>query len=228
MAAESGRRFQRQPVKEATVVQTTPRSRRLAVPLAVVAVLFALGAGSANASLLVADGANCGDYTYSQVFLPWADPANYTLAPAGSFENGTGRWDLVGASRVNNDNETFQVGGNNDHASLSLPSGSVAVSPAMCVGLGEPTIRMFFKQTGGTALAGLRVDALFDDATGSTQSLSIGMLGARSQWTPSPQMAVVANLLPLLDAGTPVSFRFTALGGSFRIDDVYVDPYRNG
>ena len=36
---------------------------------------------------------------------------------------------------------------------------------------------------------------------------------------------VVANLLPLLDQGTPVAFRFTALGGSFQIDDLYVDPW---
>ena len=39
-------------------------------------------------------------------------------------------------------------------------------------------------------------------------------------------MLVVANLLPLLPGEhTPVAFRFTALGGDWSIDDVYVDPY---
>jgi hypothetical protein len=38
-------------------------------------------------------------------------------------------------------------------------------------------------------------------------------------------MVIVANLLPLLDQGTPVSFRFSAVGDSFQIDDLYVDPW---
>jgi hypothetical protein len=188
--------------------------------------VLALAAGSARASLLVADGAHCGDYTYSQVFLPWGDPANYTLAPGGDFERGSARWDLLGASRDTGDNESFQVGGRHDRASLSLPSGSVAVSPAMCVGLAEPDLRVFFKQTGGPTLAGLQVEVLFDDATGTTQSQTIGTLGGASSWTLSPQMMIVANLLPLLDKGTPVAFRFTAIGGSFQIDDLYVDPWQ--
>jgi hypothetical protein len=41
-------------------------------------------------------------------------------------------------------------------------------------------------------------------------------------------MAIVANLLPLLDEGTPVAFRFSASGGSYAIDDVYVDPWNKG
>ena len=89
----------------------------------------------------------------------------------------------------------------------------------------SPTARLFFKQVGGVSLAGLQVDVLFDDVTGATHSQYIGMLGARGTWTPSPQIAIVANLLPLLDQGTPVAFRFTALGGSFQIDDLYVDPW---
>jgi hypothetical protein len=200
-------------------------SRRIAVPLALVAALFVLGAGSARASLLVADGANCNDYTYSQVFLPWADPANYTLAPGGSFETNNAKWSLIGASRVTSDNESFNVGDANDHSSLLIANGGTAISPAMCVGLGQPTARVFFKQVDGSTLAGLRVDVLFDDVTGETHAQYIGMLGARSAWTVSPQMAIVANLLPLLDVGTPVAFRFTALAGSFAIDDLYVDPW---
>ena len=40
-------------------------------------------------------------------------------------------------------------------------------------------------------------------------------------------MPIVANLLPLLPNGmTPVQFRFSASGGGFQIDDLYVDPYR--
>jgi hypothetical protein len=209
-------------------VKTVSTMRRLSAPLALAAALFVLGAGSAHASLLVTDGANCSDYSYSQVFLPWADPASYTLAPGGDFEKANKNWQLLGASRVSNDNEPWNVAGAGDHTSLSIPSGSVAISQPMCVGLGQPTMRMFFKQTGGlpAPVGRLRVDVLFDDVTGATQSQSIGWVGALNTWSPSQQMAIVANLLPLLDVGTPVAFRFTALGGDFSIDDVYVDPWQ--
>jgi hypothetical protein len=39
-------------------------------------------------------------------------------------------------------------------------------------------------------------------------------------------MVVLASLLPLLPGDhTPVRFRVTAQGGSWQIDDFYVDPY---
>jgi hypothetical protein len=43
-------------------------------------------------------------------------------------------------------------------------------------------------------------------------------------------MTVTASLLPLLPGQhTPVSFRFTALGGGdWQVDDLYVDPFRTG
>jgi hypothetical protein len=209
-------------------VHAVSRFRRVAPPLVLAVALSVLAAGSAHASLLVADGANCSDYTYDQVFLPWADPANYTLAPGGDFESSSAKWSLIGASRETDENESFNVGRDSDHSSLRIKNGGTAVSPAMCVGLGQPTARVFFKQVDGSTLAGLRVDVLFDDVTDATHAQSIGMLGASRTWTPSPQMAVVVNLLPLLDEGTPVAFRFTAIGGSFQIDDVYVDPWSRG
>jgi len=199
--------------------------RRATAPLALTVALFALGAASAHASLLVASGENCSDYTSSQVFLPFADPASYTLAPGADFESAASSWDLSDASMVSGDNEPFAVGSAADSSSLAIGAGGVATSPAMCVGLGQPDIRFFSKRTSGSALSSLRVDVLFQDAYGNTQTLTIGKLNGSGAWTLSPQMAIVANLLPLLDQGTPVAFRFTATGGSFQIDDVYVDPW---
>jgi hypothetical protein len=193
------------------------------------ATLFALGAASAHASLLVAPGEGCNEYTSSQVFLPFADVANYTKAPGADFENAASPWDLSNASVANGDNESFYVGSANDSKSLAIGSGGVATSPAMCVGLQNPTLRVFYKRTSGSLLSSLRVDALFVDSLGNTQSLTIGTLGGvTGAWKLSPQMAIVANLLPLLDEGTPVAFRFSASGGSYAIDDVYVDPWNKG
>lgn len=201
-------------------------TRRIAAPLAITASLLAFGAGSAQASLVPDVGAWCNSYSYSQVFLPWADPANYTLAPGGNFENSGSHWTLVNAARDTSDNESFQVGGPSDHSSLSISDGGIALSPAMCVGLGQPDARVFFKQTGGLPGAVLQVDVLFDDASGTTQAQTIGMLGVAQQWRLSPQLLTMANLLPTLGAGsTAIAFRFTAIGGSFKIDDLYVDPW---
>lgn len=202
-------------------------TRRILAPLTVAAALFAFGASSAHASLLVAPGEGCNDYTSSQVFMPWADVANYTLAPGADFESAASSWNLSDASVVSG-NEPYYVGSANDHKSLAIADGGVATSPAMCVGLQNPTIRVFSKRTSGSTLSTLRVEALFDDAYGNTQSLTIGTLGGSGAWTLSPQMAIVANLLPLLDEGTPVAFRFSASGGTFQIDDVYVDPWSRG
>jgi hypothetical protein len=48
-----------------------------------------------------------------------------------------------------------------------------------------------------------------------------------SAWQPTLPFPVVANLLPLLPGQmTPVAFRFTARGGAWRIDDVYIDPWK--
>lgn len=206
-------------------MQAVSTVRRAVAPLALAAALLALGAGSANASLLPADGAGCDDYAYSQVFLPWADPANYTLAPGGNFEK-RAQWTLIAASRDSNDNEPFKVGGATDHSSLEISDGGTALSPAMCVGIGEPDSRVFFKQTGGLPGALLQVDVLFDDASGATQAQTIAELGVAQQWRLSPQLLTMANLLPTVGAASSaVAFRFTAIGGSFKIDDLYVDPW---
>ena len=56
----------------------------------------------------------------------------------------------------------------------------------------------------------------------------MGAVTAGSSWAPSAPLPIVVNLLPLLpDSRTAVAFSFTASGGSFQIDDVYVDPYRS-
>jgi hypothetical protein len=207
-------------------VQLDSITRLFLAPTAVAVALLALAAGSASASLVPDDDGWCDSNSGSQVFLPWADPASYTLAPGGSFENNKSRWTLIAASRDTSDNEPFQVSGANDHSSLSINNGGLALSPAMCVGIGEPTARVFFKQTRGLPGATLQIDVLFDDASGATQAQTIGVVGVAKQWRLTPQLLTMANLLPTLGAGTTaVAFRFTAIGGSFQIDDLYVDPW---
>jgi hypothetical protein len=207
-------------------VQLDSITRLFLAPTAVAVALLAVAAGSASASLVPDEDGWCDSNSGSQVFLPWADPASYTLAPGGDFENSKSRWTLVAASRDTTQNEPFRVSDANDHSSLSIDNGGLALSPAMCVGIGEPTARVFFKQTGGLPGAILQIDVLFDDINGTTQARTIAALGVAQQWRLSPQLLTWANLVPTLGAGTTaVAFRFAAIGGSFQIDDLYVDPW---
>jgi hypothetical protein len=96
----------------------------------------------------------------------------------------------------------------------------------MCVGIEHPDLRLFARNA-GSYFSTLKVEVLYEDAAGNSHSLMIGKLTGSASWQPSVVMPLVVNLLPLLpDERTAVAFRFTPEGGSWRIDDVYVDPYR--
>jgi hypothetical protein len=204
------------------VVRSRPA---LWVVSAAVAMAALLAPAAAQAGPLVASASNCDDQQLSRPFLPWLDIAKYTLNSGGDFESGAGGWSLNGASVVAG-NESFDVGGAADSRSLSVPSGGSATSSTICVGLGHPDIRFFARNT-GSILGTLKVEVLFEDASGDVHNLLIGGVAGGSRWQPTLPMPVVANLLPLLpDDMTPVQFRFRAQGGNWSIDDVYVDPWR--
>jgi hypothetical protein len=180
----------------------------------------------ADAGVLVASAEDCDAQTFERPFLPWLDPAHYVLAPDGTFSRRAAGWQLSGA-RVVADNEPYYVHGRDAPAALELPRGSSATSRAMCVGVLHPTLRLFARNT-GSLLGTLRVDVLFEDASGDVHALPIGVIAAARGWHPTLPLPVLANLLPLLpDERTAIAFRFTPQGpgSSWRIDDVYVDPY---
>jgi hypothetical protein len=180
----------------------------------------------AQAGVLVSSATNCDEQVYEQPFLQWADPANYVLAPSGTFEEGSGSWDLDGGASVSVGDEPFDVHGAGEVMGLGLPPGSSAMTGPMCVGLEHPTLRLFARNS-GSLLSTMKVEVLFEDASGGVHALPIGLLIAR-QWQPTIAMPILVNLLPLLPGEkTAVAFRFTPNGGNWRIDDVYVDPYRS-
>jgi hypothetical protein len=211
----------------------TLRLKRRAITIAAAAALtlVAVSAPTANAGLLVSTASDCDTQQLSQPFAPWADFANYTPVPGGSFEAGAPAWTLTGGAKVVSGNESFGVRSKSDSRSLSIPQGSTATSRSICVGLGEPTLRWFQKQSGGllglgSLTSAMTVEVLFEDSLGQTLALPIGAGALNSGWAPSLPAVVTANLLPLLPGQkTAVAFRFRALTGNWTIDDVYVDPY---
>jgi hypothetical protein len=194
----------------------------MAIAAAGVIVALAIPA-SASAGILVVDGQNCDTQQFAQPFLPWADLATYTLSPGGSFEPRSPKWTLDGATVVGG-NEPFNVTSGGDRRSLSIPDGASATSRAICVGIEHPDLRFFARAS--SPAAQLNVEVLFEDALGDVQSRPIGTLSGNTGWALTPPYAVVANLLPLLPGShTAIAFRFSASGGDFAIDDLYVDPY---
>jgi len=186
-------------------------------------------ASTASAGLLTESAASCDDGSITQPFQRFGDSGDYKLLPGGSFEAGTDAWQLSGGAKIVSGNESYSVGGASHSRSLSLPGGSAAVSPFTCVGLSEPTLRLFAKRN--SALLGLvstlNVQIQVQTSLGLSVWLPVlpGDLGGGS-WHPTAQMPLIANILPLSSSDkTPVRFRFTPLLGSWQIDDVYVDPF---
>jgi hypothetical protein len=187
-------------------------------------------ASSASAGLITKSATSCDDGAITQPFARFGDRDNYKLLPGGTFESGASGWTLSGGASVVSGNETYKVGGSSHAKSLKLPAGSRAVSPYTCVGLGEPTLRLFAKRN--SALLGLVSPLLVEIQVQTSVGLSLwlpvlpGDLGG-SSWHPTVPMPLIANILPLSHSDkTPVRFRFTPVLGAWQIDDVYVDPMR--
>jgi hypothetical protein len=204
------------------------RAGRLAIATLGALAALSAGAGSASAGLLVSTAESCSAETMSQPFARFGDLNQYTPVPGGSFEKGAQSWTLSHGAKVVSGNESFYVRASRDSRSLYLPQGATATSPSICVGLSEPSLRWFAKQSSsrlGTT-GSMSVEVLFEDSLGNVLSAPIGTGVLSTTWQPSVPALVVANLLPLLpDQKTAVAFRFRALTGSWNVDDVYVDPY---
>jgi hypothetical protein len=96
----------------------------------------------------------------------------------------------------------------------------------MCITLLHPDLRFFIRNI-GDPLAVLRVEALFTDAVGINRAVTFATVAGGAGWAPTLPLPFGANAFATLSATgtTAVAFRFTALGGAFQIDDIYVDPY---
>lgn len=187
---------------------------------------FAASATPASAGVLVSTARSCSQNSLSQPFSGFGDRASYTSVPGGSFESGAPAWTLSGGAKIVSGNEPWRVAGGSH--SLSLPAGATATSPAMCVGIGEPTLRYFAKANSLLGLTGaMTVEVLTETSLGLVLPVPLlpGLL--TNSWKPGLTTPIVANLLPLLPGDkTAVAFRFHALSGTWGLDDVYVDPYK--
>jgi hypothetical protein len=189
---------------------------------------LALGAvpAAASADVLSLGIDGCPAQKIEHPFARWLDGGNYVLVPGGTMEGSLTGWKLTGGANVVSGNETFYVHGAGEKLALSLPSGSSATTPPMCVGVLDPTLRYMAANDGGL-LSLLTVQILYYPPGGGVLTLPLGLNIGGKSWAPSLPTIVAANLLGLLNGGKAnVAFRFTptGLGAKWRIDDVYVDP----
>jgi hypothetical protein len=190
----------------------------------------AIGGGTVAERAPAATSTACGTLDYQQPFLPWLDPANYVIAPDGAVEGVASGWKLAGGAKAAHGNESFYVRSAKDARSLSLPPGSSATTPAICVGVDSPTIR-FFALNSGSLLSTLNVEVIYRNVLGLTVTAPVATLTGTSAWQPTLPLLFLANVTSLnvaLNNTTTVWFRFTPQGSSsgWRIDDLYVDPFK--
>lgn len=172
--------------------------------------------------------APCTTRTLSTPFSQWGDTASYFLVPNGGFESGSSEWTLAGGAAVVSGNETYYVAGPGSH-SLQIPAGATAQSETMCVTRNEDSIRLF---VGNQAVNGaiLHVEALVQNPqTGQIAQTAFDVNGnaVAAGWSPT----IVLGIPDLLSGtGTQnLTLIFTTRGtpATWRIDDVFVDPFKS-
>lgn len=172
--------------------------------------------------------ADCGYGDSSQVFLPWGDLASYALVPQGDLADTSG-WTFKNVG-VTDEHDPFTPGA---HSLLFSKGDSEAITPAMCVNLDNPTLRLFLADRGGNGKSHLEVNVIYEDLDGHPHDLTLARLKVDAAWQPSVVVPIGVNLLSAASASgwTPVSFDFKVhglqKGETFSLDGVYVDPSRS-
>lgn len=142
-------------------------------------------------------------------FSSYGDPRSYVLVSGGDFASGGAGWTLEGGATVAS-------------GALSLPAGSSAVSPSICVSKETPFLRSMARDSGVPG-AKLQVEVLYEGLEAAHNRVVAG--DKDEAWDPTHPLAQNYGLATLGDSDTSVRVRITAVGGDWEVDDVYVDPF---
>lgn len=175
-----------------------------------------------DAGLLGTGAASYCDPNVSQTFKPWGDAAYYMLTPGGSFEAGAPSWRLGGGAKIVPGNESFFLNSKADTKSLYMPSGSTAITPAMCFAAGDWHMRFVGKGSGR-----VRVTIMVDSLLGLVSVLDGGTVRPGGTWAPSPKVSLLLTNVGGLLTTRAIALKFTATDGASQIDDVYLDPFKD-
>jgi hypothetical protein len=190
----------------------------IATLVALLAVGLAAPAATAGGSLLGLNN-DCG--STSTPFAQFGDYRYYTFGTNGGLESGGSGW-LLSGSAVVPGNETYFVHSSSDRYSLSLPTGSSALTPKLCMGTTSTVMRFFVKSNNGGSV---RVEVVLRNLLGQVLGVfQITRLSPGPSWAAGPPILNLDSLLGLVGVSS-VQLKFTTLSGSVQVDDVYVDPW---
>jgi hypothetical protein len=162
----------------------------------------------------------CPGQTFAQQFEAFGDTNYYTLVQGSQFNGGPEGWELMsGAKVVEGTRPDGTTGG-----VLDLPSGAVAVSPAVCVTLQYPTARAWVQAVAGGG--GITTGVYYAGAKATGQV--VGQLtGAKNgEWGLSESFEVKPELTGAQEGVREVRFVFanTTKGSDFHLSGLFVDP----
>lgn len=162
-----------------------------------------------SATFFVASAHACSYAKGEQVFSAYGDPRSYVLFPGGDFAGGGAGWTLEGGAAV--------VSG-----SLSLPAGSSAVSPSICVSKDTPFLRSMARDSGVPG-AKLQVEIVYEELD-TTRSRVVAR-DKSEDWDPTQPLGQNFGSATLGGSDSSVHVQITAVGGDWLVDDLYVDPF---
>jgi hypothetical protein len=157
----------------------------------------------------------------SNPLAAFKDRRNYFLAPSADFEDASlPGWELSGGAAVTGEAQSN---------SLSLPPGSSATSPSMCVDLDYPSFRFFATQVAAQSDSALAVDVIYPGLSrNNVRQAKLLKLNARDGWRLSDDVKLEPQRLGKQWGWRRVALRFRNVSGkkpgTFQIDDVLVDP----
>jgi len=151
--------------------------------------------------------------------VAFKDARDYFIAPAGDFEDESlPGWELTGGASVTS-------------GSLSLPAGSSATTPQMCVDLNYPTFRFFASQLAADTDADLAVDVVYPAlAKDNVREAKKFRLKAKDGWRLSDDVKLEPQRLGKRSGWRRIAIRFRVeegrKGSAYRVDDILIDPRR--
>jgi hypothetical protein len=164
--------------------------------------------------------------------VAFKDQRDYFIAPAGDFEDPSlPGWQLTGGAGVTSGSSPHAVTGEAQASSLSLPPGSSATTPEMCVDLNYPTFRFFVSQLEADTDSDLAVDVIYPAlAKNNVRQAKKLKLRAKDGWRLSDDIKLEPQRLGKRSGWRRIAIRFRVEPGkkasAYRVDDILIDPRR--
>ena len=188
-------------------------------PRLALAGLLAAACATFAATPAIAATTACTAPTLTQPFLSFGDSNSYALPGGESYDNfdGTG-WTLIGGAKLVTttlaDGSTGQV--------LDLPSGSRAISPAVCVSSNYPSARTMVRQVSGVGT--LTFSVFYRKGSGWSAPHTTDWLTGTSSWNLSAELPLNPPKHGSWWLGR-YTFAYSGPPGDYQLYNFYIDPY---